>query len=323
MQVEMPTNTKQKKRNWSPWMASLLVHAVLIGSLVLVHTAERPAVAARDSIVTPLVYWPTPKIRQVVISVPRPKFVVPTPAVPVQLKVPTPALPARQFNAFIREQPKAVSLQAPEPTAQQQAPLTPVKVSASALPPNPAMAVKTDVFGSSGNSPAGHTPSPRLEVHTGGFGSIDGTQVSAGKGNPNGVRVGGFGDTNGQPGGSASSASRTIADAGFGNAAAPPPPAMRKAEATIPPEMPVEVLWKPKPVYTEEARAKKIEGDVAVEVVFHASGQIEVVGVTRGLGYGLDQSAKAAAQQIRFRPGRKDGVPVDRTGLVLITFEIS
>jgi TonB family protein len=96
----------------------------------------------------------------------------------------------------------------------------------------------------------------------------------------------------------------------------------RRVDST-PSETPVEVLWKPKPVYTEEARAKKLEGNVAVEVIFHANGEVQVVRVTRGLGSGLDESAKAAAQQIKFRPGKKDGVPVDRTGLVLITFELS
>ena len=85
----------------------------------------------------------------------------------------------------------------------------------------------------------------------------------------------------------------------------------------------MEVLWKPKPVYTDEARAKKLEGNVTLEVIFHASGQVEVLRVRSGLGSGLDQSARAAAEQIRFRPGKKDGVPVDKPGLVLITFELS
>ncbi len=112
-----------------------------------------------------------------------------------------------------------------------------------------------------------------------------------------------------------------MADAGFGNAAAQG--SARRSVQTAPAETPVEVLWKPKPVYTEEARAKRIQGNVTLEVVFRASGEIHVNRVVRGLGSGLDESARAAAEQIRFRPSRKDGVAVDYTGMVQIVFELS
>jgi TonB family protein len=82
-------------------------------------------------------------------------------------------------------------------------------------------------------------------------------------------------------------------------------------------------MWKPKPLYTAEARAKNLEGNVTLEVVFLATGNIQVVRVVRGLGCGLDESARNAAEQIRFHPGKRGGVPVDRTGLVQITFELS
>ena len=62
---------------------------------------------------------------------------------------------------------------------------------------------------------------------------------------------------------------------------------------------------------------------MTLEVIFRATGQVEVLRVKSGLGSGLDQSARTAAEQIRFRPGKKDGVPVDKTGLVQITFELS
>jgi TonB family protein len=68
---------------------------------------------------------------------------------------------------------------------------------------------------------------------------------------------------------------------------------------------------------------KKLEGAVTLEVVFHVTGEVQVLRVVHGLGSGLDESARTAARQIRFRPGKKDGVPVDRTGLVQITFELS
>ena len=86
---------------------------------------------------------------------------------------------------------------------------------------------------------------------------------------------------------------------------------------------PVQILFKPKPVYTDEARAKKIEGDVVLQVVFAASGEIKVERVVQGLGYGLEDSAESAARQIRFRPAQQAGQPVDSTAIVHITFEMA
>ncbi len=206
--------------------------------------------------------------------------------------------------------------------------LTQAKLATPDLPARvaPAMPVKTNVFASSGTSPNGPVPASHLDVHTGGFGGTDGSPVqsAAGKGSGAAVRTGGFGDSNGSGSvgsGSGNGKPAVVANAGFGNATVQNP-APRKAEAA-PSETPVEVLWKPKPVYTDEARAKKLEGNVTLEVIFRATGQVEVLRVKSGLGSGLDQSARTAAEQIRFRPGKKDGVPVDKTGLVLITFELS
>jgi TonB family protein len=48
-----------------------------------------------------------------------------------------------------------------------------------------------------------------------------------------------------------------------------------------------------------------------------------VLGVTRGLGYGLDEAAIAAARQIRFKPAQQDGHAVDSTATVHIVFELA
>ena len=86
---------------------------------------------------------------------------------------------------------------------------------------------------------------------------------------------------------------------------------------------PIEIISKPRPTYTKEAKDKKIEGDVVVQVVFMASGQVQVQRVIRGLGYGLDEAAQEAARQIKFKPARQDGQPVDFAGNVHITFELA
>jgi TonB family protein len=86
---------------------------------------------------------------------------------------------------------------------------------------------------------------------------------------------------------------------------------------------PVEILSKPRPAYTTEAREKHLEGEVLIEVHFTASGDARVVRVVRGLGSGLDETALAAARGIRFRPATRDGQPVDITALVHIVFQLA
>ena len=64
----------------------------------------------------------------------------------------------------------------------------------------------------------------------------------------------------------------------------------------------VEITYKPNPVYTDEARNLKLEGEVLLEVEFAANGQLHVNRVVRGLGHGLDEAAIAAANKMRFKP---------------------
>jgi periplasmic protein TonB len=106
------------------------------------------------------------------------------------------------------------------------------------------------------------------------------------------------------------------------------PPASASASektvaAAILPRKSVEILDKPKPRYTDEARKAKIEGTVFLEVTFTAGGQIQVHRVVKGLAYGLDQTAIEAAQQIRFKPATLNGAPVDQTAIVQVLFQIS
>ncbi len=85
----------------------------------------------------------------------------------------------------------------------------------------------------------------------------------------------------------------------------------------------VDILDKPNPVYSTEARTLRIEGDVVLEVVFLASGQMQVTRVVSGLGHGLDEEAIQAAKQIRFRPAKRDGQPVDTPARVRIGFRLA
>jgi TonB family protein len=79
----------------------------------------------------------------------------------------------------------------------------------------------------------------------------------------------------------------------------------------------------PTPTYSDEGRAKKIEGEVLLQVVFTASGDVKVLRVVQGLGHGLDEAAQNAARQIRFKPAQQDGQPVDSTAIVHIVFNLA
>lgn len=86
---------------------------------------------------------------------------------------------------------------------------------------------------------------------------------------------------------------------------------------------PVEITFKPNPVYTDEARALKLEGEVLLEVSFSASGTLHVNRVVHGLGHGLDEAAIAAANKIRFKPALRLGQPVDSTAVVHVMFQMA
>jgi periplasmic protein TonB len=84
------------------------------------------------------------------------------------------------------------------------------------------------------------------------------------------------------------------------------------------------VLYKPTPAYTAEAKAMHLEGDVMIRIRVTASGGVQVLGVTQGLGHGLDESAKQAIEGTRFRPALDaEGHPVDWEGVVRVNFQMS
>jgi TonB family protein len=85
----------------------------------------------------------------------------------------------------------------------------------------------------------------------------------------------------------------------------------------------VEITYKPNPVYTDEARNLKLEGEVLLEVNFTANGQLHVNRVVRGLGHGLDEAAVAAANKMRFKPALRNGQAIDSTAVVHVVFQLA
>jgi TonB family protein len=153
------------------------------------------------------------------------------------------------------------------------------------------------------------------KVQTGGFGDPNGI---AGPGNPNrsgNISRAGSPGLPGGPGygngtGGAQGLRGTVASDGSGWSAA----ALSAAPPTI--------RYKPNPAYSAEGLERKIQGDVVLEVIFLASGQIKVTRVVSGLDFGMDDEAIHAAQRIRFTPAMLDGKPVDFAARIRIEFRL-
>jgi TonB family protein len=86
---------------------------------------------------------------------------------------------------------------------------------------------------------------------------------------------------------------------------------------------PVEILSKPRPAYTEQARRLGIEGDVRVRVLFGADGKVKVLSVVSGLGHGLDENAAIAALLIQFRPATRNGEPIEQAAVIRVQFQLA
>jgi TonB family protein len=148
---------------------------------------------------------------------------------------------------------------------------------------------------------------------SGGAKGIKGTVASADFGN--GIATGGKGD--GRSGGAG------VSTGGFGaEQVVHGGPKIAQNNAG-PATTPVEITFKPQPVYTDEARGLKLEGEVLLEVMFGANGTLHVNRVVRGLGHGLDEAAMAAANKMRFKPAQRMGQPVDSTAIVHVTFQMA
>jgi TonB family protein len=217
-------------------------------------------------------------------------------------------------------------------------------------PKRPKEDVKVGNLGTGSAAPA-TVKAPVDKVQTGGFGDPNGI---AGKGDPNHATnvnrlgspalPGGEGYGNGT--GGKEGIRGTVASTGFGNGTATPPAGgskkgtvvaggfgnaadtttaapKKKADASGPADNPPDILEKPRPEYTAEGRSLKIEGDVVIDMVFLANGTVQINKVVSGLGHGLDESAVRSAQQIKFKPAKRQGEPVDYPARVRIEFRLA
>lgn len=319
-------------------VASLAIHIVLLGVFPLLLADFGRAVRPAEKKKTEIVFYRRPASRPEPLPIPVEPAPRPTPA-PARPQVARPVPPR---PAPPRESPVELASYAPR-VEPRPAPIAPPRQPA---PPRPQ--VRSAGFGESAPATAAAKPATR-EIRTAGFGVAEAQTVApAAPTHRASGRIGGFEVLSDVPAarpgaaprgrvastgfdvpasdaapGPAASAGGSVSTGSFGDTIAVTAPTRRAERPVASPETPVEILSKPKPNYTTEARERRVEGEVVLEVVFGAGGQMRVVRVVRGLGYGLDEAAAEAARQITFEPARRSGTPVDHTATLRIVFQLA
>lgn len=335
-----------RKRRSVAFVCGLLAESLAIGALIFLGILfpEELPLTNRHFLVTWLskpeppaerVVKPPVKVAQVFVPKVKP------PAPPELPKAPVLHLEIPKNRPIIT----AAAPTAPPP------PLLPKPVAEPTPQPKVQVAVNTGLFGGAAEKVT--TKRPASEVQTGGFGSPQGLPGRAqGDSAGNVPKLGSFGLPEG-PGvgngtGGAHGIQGVVASAGFGSGIAGPgagsggpggpkvttggfaaatpatPVPGEKRSASVPTVFqPVEIFSKPNPTYTEEARRLGVQGEVALSVVFEATGSIRVISVVKSLGHGLDQAAVQAASQIRFKPALRDGKPADFPATLRIEFRLA
>jgi protein TonB len=83
-----------------------------------------------------------------------------------------------------------------------------------------------------------------------------------------------------------------------------------------------ELIHSVEPEFSEEARKAKVAGNVLVNLWVDTNGNPTHVRVIRGVGMGLDEKAKEAVLQYKFRPAMENGKPVLVELNVEVNFQI-
>jgi TonB family protein len=331
----------EKKWNWRTFASS---YGLLTGLILLLMVV---GVMTSDTLLPSVTY-------QVTELIPRPALKPERLPKPKPLPVHAKLLPPEP----VFEKPKLVvppEVHTPKPKPQE---IEPPKVAMNNFAP--AVLVPTSGArpapihtGEFGSSVTPTVNAPISKVQTGGFGDPNGLKPSD-NGKPNGKLVaavaGSFdmpvGPGQGNGSGGAKGIKGTVASADFGSGVATAgqgdgrrsgrgvqasnfgsqvvaqnTPHVQRVDNIA--ATPVEITSKPNPVYTEEARNLKLEGEVLLEVEFAANGQLHVNRVVRGLGHGLDEAAIAAANKMHFKPAQRNGQATDSTAIVHVVFQMA
>jgi TonB family protein len=339
------------RSSWRSYSSSGVAHAVLILALLSITIPALKEQPEKRNVQSAVLIAPQlPEYRPKII--PPPHTRIQTPPLAAKTEVPPPKLvrPMKPIEVKPVETPKP-QVMAAAPEIKNLAPAPTVSpVTEPKLAPAPRPAVRTGAFQAVDLAKG---PTQPKVTKLGGFGDPNGVPPSTSSRPSQAMmaRLGSFDlpEGGGRSGGGGQSTAGGVRQTSFGNGgeaavnsgsahpagtvktgafgetpinAAQTTPAARKQIAE-PAFTPVEILSKPKPAYSQEARDLKLEGRVSLDVVFLATGSIKIVRVVHGLGHGLDEAAEQAAQRVRFRPATRGGVPVDTNATIYITFELT
>lgn len=332
-----PTCEISQRPRWISFYLGLGVNAAGVLLLVALDPHLRTGALPESVVVSHYVALIAPSPR------PSPASTLTVPVATRTVKVEHPQLapfPPRTEPPQAQKVEIAKALPAPEVVAKvatpkqvMPAPPTPIKThvfdsekSDSAVVHEPAWKVQTGGFGDP-NGLAGQGDPQRQTVTATNVGSFD-LPAGAGKGNgtrgsqgtTGRIRTSGFGDSAPEP--IVEARKIDVAASGFGDVVAKTRTDSQPAPLKLQIQ-PVQILFKPRPTYTPEARSRGVQGEVLLDVVFEASGALRVNRIVKGLGYGLDDMALDAAKKIQFRPALRDGQPYDCAALVHIRFELA
>lgn len=345
---------QQRVRRWASFgvgVGTQVFALVCVLAAGIIIPGEMQPFLSKAPVYIELIKPPRPEqVRVPRMPKPRPVLETPNPQ-PQQVQIPVTRLP----DPPLHPDPPKIARQVPPPVpAPAEVPDAPQPLLSSAVAesrPQPAP-VQTGVFG--GSSAAATLNLPASKVQTGGFGNPNGLPGDA-QGNSFGnvAKLGSFDLPEGEGYGNGTGGSRgargTVASAGFGSGFAVGgggnggrggsgggvraggfdvkpvvPKGLAKPSASEKPaQVPVEILSKPNPQFTEEARKLGLQGEVVLAVVFTASGRLRVLRVVKGLGHGLDESAWRAAEQISYKPAQRDGAPVDFPATLRVVFQLA
>lgn len=266
---------------------------------------------------TPKIKMPEPVVKPEIkpVEVPQPKPIVAAPAPPKRVVPPPAPVKVNLGRAMAASVPNHDATPTAVRLGQPTNPLKPL--TGPAVSP-----VNMGAAGMPGMNRANTGNGPRAVAVNMGSGSPNGRM----NGHDNGAHVI-QGVKLGVPGGTGPMNSRNYANAPVNvqlqtqmQPARPVRPEVQQASMASAPK----VTYKPTPVYTEEAKAMHLEGNVSLRIRVAANGGVQVLGVVHGLGHGLDQSAIQATEATRFKPALDTaGHAIDWEGVVLVNFQMS
>jgi TonB family protein len=294
-----------QSRSHRSLVLSLAIHGALVIAILAVGFTVQSIVApSRTTSVQWIAPIPIPPVKRPTIRLPKraPPAIAKQPL--IKLTAPAPDPPPYMLEAP-RPIPAIVAKEVSPPPIQKQ-------VFAAVAPPP-----KVQLGGFSTASTSFDQSVPKLQVVTVGFGDAGIAQAAASR---RSVSTSGFSNA---AVASASVPHGQVRSSGFGDTVSAAPSTTAARPPGPAPTISAQILAKPRPAYTEEARRLEIEGEVQLEVLFGASGEVHILRVLRGLGHGLDENAVIAAKAIRFLPAKRDGHTVDSTATVHIIFQLA